>query len=102
MGLCLGLAVSARAVGPLNAGARRPMAPQVGRPLNITGPRAIPQSTGVLLYDPSYDLYDWEIQDDPNYQECYYNEAWGQWTGRCNISLDSPGFSITVPNRLNR
>jgi hypothetical protein len=64
--------------------------------------RFIPQGVGPYLYDPNYTLYDWEINNNPYSTPCYYDERYGQWVGPCNISLDQPGFSITVPNRIRR
>jgi len=62
--------------------------------------RFIPQGVGPFLYDPNHSLYEWELGDHPYEQPCYYDENVGQWVGPCNISLDQPGYSITVPNRV--
>lgn len=64
--------------------------------------RFIPQGVGPFLYDPNHTLYDWEIKDGNVPDPCYYDAYSGQWLGRCNISLDQPGYSITVPNRIRR
>ncbi len=64
--------------------------------------RPIPQAIGPFLYDPNHSLYEWELGDKPYNHPCYYDEFYGQWVGPCNISLDQPGYSITIPNRIRR
>jgi hypothetical protein len=71
-------------------------------PVGPNSQRFIPQGVGPFLHDPNYSLYEWKIKDYPEYEPCYYNEDWGQWVGQCNLSLDTPGYSITVPNRMQR
>jgi len=46
-------------------------------------------------------LYNWKIRDTCEGTPCYYDERWGQWVGSCG-TLDTPGFSVTVPNQIRR
>lgn len=64
-------------------------------------PRVLPQPRNLPLYNPYFSnnfgpLY--EPYDEP----CHYDEDYGIWVGPCNTSLDTPGYSITVPNRIRR
>jgi|GEM_PF-3136805 len=70
--------------------------PGSARPTNPNAQPGFPP----FMFNPNRDLYDWKIKDYPDYQECTYDENWGQWVGTCNLSLDSPGFSVTTPNRI--
>lgn len=66
--------------------------------------RPIPQGPSSSLHSRGHCLYNWKIRDtcDDYYSPCYYDQNWGQWFGNCNGSLDTPGFSITVPNRIQK
>ena len=64
--------------------------------------RVIPQTVNPpFMYDPHHDLYDWKIKDHPD-DPCYYDEYYGQWVGDCNLYQTATGYSITVPNQVNR
>jgi len=63
--------------------------------------RSLPQTTNPpFVYDPHEDIYEWKIKDHPQ-DPCYYDEGSGQWLGDCNLYQTAPGYSITVPNRIN-
>lgn len=60
--------------------------------------RQIPQGPVPVLYNDYFSpnfgpLYEY---DEP----CHYNEEYGVWEGPCNVDLNQPGYSITVPNRV--
>lgn len=58
-----------------------------------------PPRRDLPLYNPYFSIYFgplYEEYDEP----CYYDEYYGQWVGPCDTSLDTPGYSITVPNRI--
>lgn len=60
-----------------------------------------PAPRNLPLYNPYFSnqfgpLY--EPYDEP----CHYDEEYGIWVGPCNTSLNTPGYSITVPNRIRR
>jgi len=63
--------------------------------------REIPQGVNPVLYNPYFSIYYGPLYE-PYDEPCYYDEAYGQWVGPCNTSLDTPGYSITVPNRIRR
>jgi len=51
------------------------------------------------LYNPYFSIYFGPLYE-PYEEPCYYDEYYGQWIGPCDVSLDTPGYSITVPNRI--
>ena len=63
------------------------------------GQPVYPLRQNLPLYNPYFSpnfgpLY--EPYDEP----CHYDESVGMWIGPCTTGLDTPGFSITVPNRV--
>ncbi|MDX1386923.1 MAG: hypothetical protein R3257_04985 [bacterium] len=63
------------------------------------GQPVYPLRQNMPLYNPYFSpnfgpLY--EPYDEP----CHYDESVGMWVGPCTTGLDTPGFSITVPNRV--
>ncbi len=71
-------------------------------PLPLQEPR-YPQGVNPSLYAPNDGIYDWKIKDTwPDAGPCHFDERAGMWVGNCNGSLDTPGFSITVPRQIRR
>ncbi len=69
-------------------------------PLPLQAPR-YPQGVNPSLYAPNDGIYDWNIKDtSPDAGPCHFDERAGMWVGNCNGSLDTPGFSITVPRQI--
>ena len=66
--------------------------------------RPILQGPNPSLHSLGHCLYNWKIRDTcgDDVAPCYYDETWGQWVGNCNTGLDTPGFSVTVPNQIRR
>jgi hypothetical protein len=64
-----------------------------GQPIN-------PQPQNLPLYNPYFSIYFGPLYPDQYQEPCYYDEYYGQWIGPCQTSLDTPGYSITVPNRV--
>jgi hypothetical protein len=64
-----------------------------GQPLN-------PQPQNLPLYNPYFSIYFGPLYPDQYDEPCYYNEDYGQWVGPCQTSLDTPGYSITIPSRV--
>lgn len=63
------------------------------------GQPVYPLRQNLPLYNPYFSpnfgpLY------EPYEEPCYYDESVGMWVGPCTTGLDTPGFSITVPNRV--
>src|SRR4030095_2208267 len=74
-------------------------------PMVIQGnQRLLFQGPNPSLHSLGHCLYDWKIRDTcgDDIAPCYYDENFGQWIGTCNGSLDTPGYSITVPNQIRR
>ena len=67
--------------------------PAPGQPLN-------PQPANLPMYNPYFSINFGPLYPDQYQEPCYYNEDYGQWIGPCQTSLDTPGYSITVPNRV--
>jgi len=86
---------------PVGAQMRTPARPI---PLIQNTQRPIFQGPNPSLHSLGHCLYDWKIRDTCGDQDnpCYYDEYWGQWVGNCTGSLDTPGYSITVPNQIRR
>jgi len=70
------------------------LVPNMARPI-LQGPNASLHSLGHCLYN-------WKIRDTCEADPCYYDERWGQWVGSCATGLDTPGYSITVPNQIRK
>ncbi len=49
------------------------------------------------LYNPYFSIYYGPLYA-PYEEPCHYDETYGQWIGPCDTSLDTPGYSITIPN----
>ncbi|MFO1519566.1 MAG: hypothetical protein U1F57_07915 [bacterium] len=64
--------------------------------------RFIPQGVNPSLFTPGQSLYYWKTDDPWINSPCYYDERYGVWVGPCNASLDTPGYSITVPRTIRR
>ncbi len=97
------IAVIFLAGNPLQAQMRRSATQPV--PMVVQGnQRLLFQGPNPSLHSLSHFLYDWKIRDTcgDDVAPCYYDETWGQWVGNCNGSLDTPGYSITVPNQIRR
>ncbi len=60
-----------------------------------------PGGINPTLYNPDHNIFDWKIKDSsPPLQPCHWDEPMGMWVGDCNMSLDTPGASITVPRTI--
>ena len=77
--------------------------PNVGRGLSQhRRPSVLPlPRANKPLYNPYFSIYFGPIYEEYD-EPCYYDEYYGQWVGPCDVSLDTPGFSITVPNQIRR
>jgi hypothetical protein len=62
--------------------------------------RPILQGPNPSLHSLGHCLYNWKIRDTCEATPCYYDERWGQWVGSCGTGLDTPGYSVTVPNQF--
>ncbi len=49
------------------------------------------------LYNPYFSIYYGPLYE-PYEEPCHYDETYGEWVGPCDASLDTPGYSITIPN----
>lgn len=58
-----------------------------------------PLPQNLPLYNPYFSIYFGPLYE-PYDEPCYYDEYYGQWVGPCTTSLDTPGYSITIPNRV--
>ncbi len=61
----------------------------------------LPAPRNLPLYNPYFSNQFGPLYE-PYEEPCYYNEDYGMWIGPCNTSLDTPGYSITVPNQIRR
>lgn len=91
-----GTRIPPQSYGFTHYGQATPRYPGIRSPNSVyPAPRNLP------LYNPYFSnqfgpLY--EPYDEP----CHYDEEYGIWVGPCNTSLNTPGYSITVPNRIRR
>ena len=69
-------------------------ATQAGQPV-------YPLRQDMPLYNPYFSIYYGPLYE-PYDEPCHYDESVGMWIGPCTTGLDTPGFSITVPNRIRR
>jgi hypothetical protein len=89
--------------------AGNPVRAQMGMPTQpiplLQSSQRLPfQGPNPSLHSLDHCLYNWKIRDTcgDDVAPCYYDENFGQWVGNCNGSLDTPGFSITVPNQIRK
>jgi hypothetical protein len=92
--ICPGWAQSrgASSYGFTHQGIHDSIRPRRGQPI-------YPPRQDLPLYNPYFSIYFGPLYE-PYDEPCHYDEDYGQWVGPCDTSLDTPGYSITIPNRI--
>jgi hypothetical protein len=86
-----------QARGSSSSGVTRPWIYHSTR--STRGQPIYPPRQNLPLYNPYFSIYFGPLYE-PYDEPCYYDEDYGQWVGPCDTSLDTPGYSITIPNRI--